>query len=145
MHLDKYLSKHKAYIDDFLFCANYKNIKYIDRKSSFFSKFRKPNPGMILCLAKKYNINLRKSYLIGDNDTDILAGKLANLKTILVESIKTKNYGLSIKPDFNVKNLYQAVNLILRHYHNYFVIHIIYSFCSHLKSRNFILKVFFFE
>ena len=115
IYLDKYLSNHKAYIDDFLFCANYKNIKYIDRKSSFFSKFRKPNPGMILCLAKKYNINLRKSYLIGDNDTDILAGKLANLKTILVESIKTKNYGSSIKPDFIVKNLYQAVNLILRH------------------------------
>ena len=115
IYLDKYLSNHKAYIDDFLFCANYKNIKYNDKKISFFYKFRKPNPGMILCLAKKYNINLRKSYLIGDNDTDILAGKLANLKTILVESIKTKNYGLSIKPDFIVKNLYQAVNLILRH------------------------------
>jgi D-glycero-D-manno-heptose 1,7-bisphosphate phosphatase len=110
-----YLSKHKAYVDDFLFCPNYKNIKYKDKKNSFFSKFKKPNPGMIFCLAKKYNINLRKSYIIGYKNTDIFAGKLANLKTILIESIKTKNEELSIKPDFIVKNIYEAVNLILNH------------------------------
>ena len=115
MYLDKYLPKHKAYIDDFLYCANYKNIKYNDKKISFFSKFRKPNPGMIFYFAKKYNINLRKSYLIGDSDTDILAGRLSNLKTILVDTIKYKNYELSIKPNFNVKNLNEAVNLILKH------------------------------
>ena len=83
-------------------------------KASFFSKYRKPNPGMILYLAKKYNINLSKSYFVGDSDTDILAGKLANLKTILVKSIKFKNYKLNVKPNFNVKNLYEAVNLILK-------------------------------
>ena len=58
MFFDMYLSKHKAYVDDFLFCPNYKNIKYKDKKNSFFSKFRKPNPGMIFSLTKKYNINL---------------------------------------------------------------------------------------
>jgi|TARA_B100000315_G_scaffold158580_1_gene147219 histidinol-phosphate phosphatase family protein len=115
IYLDKHLSKHKAYIDDFLICANYKKIKYNDRKISFFSKYRKPNPGMIICLAKKYNINLRKSYLIGGNDTDILTGKLANLKTVLIKNIKTKSYRLGIKPDFNVNNLYEAVSLILRY------------------------------
>ena len=114
MHFDKYLSKYNAYIDDFLFCPNYKNIKYDHKKASFFSKYRKPNPGMILYLAKKYNINLSKSYFVGDSDTDILAGKLANLKTILVKSIKFKNYKLNVKPNFNVKNLYEAVNLILK-------------------------------
>ena len=115
MHLDKYLSKHKAYIDDFLFCANYKNIKYNDKKISFFYKFRKPNPGMIFYFAKKYNINLRKSYLIGDSDTDIKAGRLSNLKTILVENTKSKKFESRIKTNFNVKNLNEAVNLILKH------------------------------
>ena len=115
MYLDKYLSKHKAYIDDFLFCANYKNIKYNDKNISFFYKFRKPNPGMIFYFAKKYNINLRKSYLIGDSDTDILAGRLSNLKTILVENTKSKKFESKIKTNFNVKNLNEAVNLILKH------------------------------
>ena len=79
---------------------------WLSKITSFFSKYRKPNPGMILYLAKKYNINLSKSYFVGDSDTDILAGKLANLKTILVKSIKFKNYKLNVKPNFNVKNLY---------------------------------------
>ena len=115
MHFDKYLSKYDAYIDDFLFCPNYKNIKYDHKKANFFSKYRKPNPGMILTLAKRYKINLRRSYLIGNSDTDILSGKLANLKTIFINNIKNKNYQFSIKPDYSVKNLYGAVNLVLKH------------------------------
>ena len=114
MRLDNYLSKYNAFIDDFLYCPNYKNIKYNDKKISFFSKFRKPNPGMIFELAKKYNINLNKSYIVGDSKIDILTGNLANLKTILVKSIKSKSEKLDIRPNFKVKDLNQAVNLILR-------------------------------
>ena len=38
---------------------------------------------MIFELAKKYNINLNKSYIVGDSKIDILTGNLANLKTLL--------------------------------------------------------------
>ena len=106
---------HKAYLDDFLFCANYKNIRYNYKKISFFSKYKKPNPGMILTLAKRYNVDLRRSYFIGSSDTDILSGKLANLKTIFINNGKYKNYKSSIKPSYIVKDLYGAVNLVLRH------------------------------
>ena len=114
MFFDMYLSKHKAYVDDFLFCPNYKNIKYKDKKNSFFSKFRKPNPGMIFSLTKKYNINLSKSYLIGDSDTDVLAGKRARVKTILLQGPKIEDYKLNIKPNFIAASLWSAVNLILK-------------------------------
>ena len=43
-------------------------------KITFFSKYRKPNPGMIKELAKKYKIDLKKSFVVGDSDKDILAG-----------------------------------------------------------------------
>ena len=43
------------------------------------SFYRKPNPGMILRAAKDYNLDLKKSVLIGDNETDILAGKSAGV------------------------------------------------------------------
>ncbi|GAX86814.1 D-glycero-D-manno-heptose 1,7-bisphosphate phosphatase [Lebetimonas natsushimae] len=47
---------------------------------------RKPKPGMILNLAKKYNIDLKHSILIGDKQSDIEAGKNAGVgKTYLVE------------------------------------------------------------
>ncbi|MFY0759486.1 HAD family hydrolase [Metabacillus dongyingensis] len=47
---------------------------------------RKPEPGMITALAEKNGINLEHSYMIGDRDVDILAGKSAGAKTILIGS-----------------------------------------------------------
>lgn len=35
---------------------------------------RKPNPGMIFKAQKEYNLDLQKSVLLGDKDSDILAG-----------------------------------------------------------------------
>ena len=52
--------------------------------------------------------------MIGDSDRDILAGKRAGLKTILVESSKIKDYKLNVKPNFKATNLWSAVNLILK-------------------------------
>lgn len=40
---------------------------------------RKPNPGMILEAAEKYNIDLKSSVLIGDRETDMEAGKRAGV------------------------------------------------------------------
>ena len=112
--LDNYLSVKKAYIDDFLICPHYDNLKYKNTNFSFFSKFRKPNPGMIASLASKYGINIKKSYFIGDTDIDVLTGKKIGLKTILVEGPKIKDYKFNIKPNYRVKNLNSAVDLILK-------------------------------
>lgn len=50
-------------------------------------KCRKPKPGMILEAAKEFNIDLKSSWIIGDKESDILAGKNAGIdKTILVRS-----------------------------------------------------------
>ncbi|MEO1927098.1 MAG: D-glycero-beta-D-manno-heptose 1,7-bisphosphate 7-phosphatase [Nautiliaceae bacterium] len=47
---------------------------------------RKPKPGMILDLAKKYNIDLKNSIMIGDSKRDIEAAKRAGIeKTFKVE------------------------------------------------------------
>lgn len=67
---------------------------------------RKPSPKMILELAEKYNINLKESYMIGDRDTDIEAGKRAGCKT---GKIGRFNSGA----DVNGKNLYDIVNNII--------------------------------
>ena len=54
------------------------------------SFYRKPNPGMILRAAKEHNINTENSVLIGDNETDILAGKSAGVGD-LIRVINTQN------------------------------------------------------
>ncbi|ABR47392.1 hydrolase, HAD-superfamily, subfamily IIIA [Alkaliphilus metalliredigens QYMF] len=45
------------------------------------SEDRKPRPGMILKLADKYDIDLKKSWMVGDRDTDITAGLEAGCRT----------------------------------------------------------------
>ena len=77
---------------------------------------RKPEPGMILKGLKKLNINSKKSFIVGDALIDVVAGKKAVLKTILVKTVpghalldeKYKH----VKPDFTVRNLMQAVKII---------------------------------
>lgn len=45
---------------------------------------RKPNPGMILQAIEEFNIDPQQSVLIGDKQSDILAGKNAGIGTNLV-------------------------------------------------------------
>lgn len=45
---------------------------------------RKPEPGLLLRAAGDLGINLKKSWLVGDNVTDILAGGRAGCRTVLV-------------------------------------------------------------
>jgi len=52
--------------------------------------------------------------LIGDSDTDVLAGKRARVKTILLQGPKIEDYKLNIKPNFIATSLWSAVNLILK-------------------------------
>ena len=46
---------------------------------------RKPKPGMIKTAALEFNIDLEKSYMIGDRWSDICAGRAAGCFTILIE------------------------------------------------------------
>jgi D-glycero-D-manno-heptose 1,7-bisphosphate phosphatase len=47
---------------------------------------RKPKPGMLLDAARKHDIDLSHSFLVGDRWRDIDAGHSAGCKTILVDS-----------------------------------------------------------
>ncbi|MGD6793303.1 D-glycero-alpha-D-manno-heptose-1,7-bisphosphate 7-phosphatase [Metabacillus indicus] len=47
---------------------------------------RKPGSLMITDLAERHGITIEESYMIGDRDVDIMAGKRAGTKTILVGS-----------------------------------------------------------
>jgi D-glycero-D-manno-heptose 1,7-bisphosphate phosphatase len=48
---------------------------------------RKPKPGMLIEAKKKFNINMNRSWMIGDKETDIKSANLAGINnTILVRS-----------------------------------------------------------
>ena len=71
---------------------------------------RKPNPGMILNAQKKYKLNLKNSYFIGDRWRDIDASFSAGCKSIFIDY----NYDeiLNKNPNFTIKNLNEVLNII---------------------------------
>ncbi|SKA83841.1 D-glycero-D-manno-heptose 1,7-bisphosphate phosphatase [Clostridium sp. USBA 49] len=96
---------HKKMIEELKPYCSFKEIKYcpdFNKKSNC----RKPNPGMILELSKKYSVDLKNSWMIGDMDTDIEAGISAGCKTAKIGTINEN-------ADINGKNLYEVVNKIM--------------------------------
>lgn len=79
---------------------------------------RKPDIGMFKQAKKTYDIDTKNSFMIGDRESDIGFGKQAGLKTILVRTGNGENEFINnrqvtkFKPDYVVKDLYVAVNLI---------------------------------
>ncbi len=71
---------------------------------------RKPKPGLLLKASKKWNVELKKSFMIGDRWRDIQAGESVGCKTIYLDykyqDIKPKN------PNFVTDTLLNAVHII---------------------------------
>jgi D-glycero-D-manno-heptose 1,7-bisphosphate phosphatase len=76
------LSKKCAYVLDFFYCPHHPEGGHAGEvpELKIDCDCRKPKPGMLLTAARRYNINLAESFLIGDKDTDIEAGNAAGLK-----------------------------------------------------------------
>lgn len=74
---------------------------------------RKPGTFFVEEAVKKYSVNRKMSYFVGDRTSDIQCGKNAVLNTIYIEN---NVYKLSeaLNPDFTVVDLYAAVNKIIK-------------------------------
>ena len=84
------------------------------RKHYFLSKYKKPNPGMLFEIKKKHNIDLKKSFYVGDTDIDMLTSYNAKCrKILLLNEKKMKKYKYNVLPDWIVLNLQTAVKKII--------------------------------
>jgi D,D-heptose 1,7-bisphosphate phosphatase len=73
------LEENGVAIDDIYYCPYHPDFDPPEK-----SKCRKPSPFMILQAAKDHDIDLSRSFMIGDRASDIEAGINANVKTILI-------------------------------------------------------------
>jgi len=74
---------------------------------------RKPAPGMLLEAAADFDVDLARSYMIGDKAVDVECGKRAGVKTILVMT----GYGAEqdCAPDYRVQDVAEAIRTELNH------------------------------
>jgi D-glycero-D-manno-heptose 1,7-bisphosphate phosphatase len=72
---------------------------------------RKPKSGMLLRAARELDIDLVQSWMVGDRWRDVDCGHAAGCRTIFID----RGYAEELKqqPDFRVKNLLEAAEIIL--------------------------------
>ena len=70
---------------------------------------RKPRPGMLIELAAQWQVDLDRSFIVGDTWKDMEAGSGAGCRTILL----TRDYNQGTASDFAVPDILAAADLIL--------------------------------
>ena len=107
--METLLGKEGAYLDALYYCPHHPDKGFPGEIPSLKIECdcRKPKPGMLLNAANDFNIDLSQSWMIGDSETDILAGTAAGCKTIL---IGTGDFGQTV----TVSSLAEAIDAILK-------------------------------
>lgn len=106
------LAREGARFDDFRLCLHHPEgvVPELARPCDC----RKPAPGMLLDAARDLDIDLTRSWMIGDTDSDVLAGAAAGCRTILIEhgASAHKREG-SVRADAVSPDLRSAAALLL--------------------------------
>jgi D-glycero-D-manno-heptose 1,7-bisphosphate phosphatase len=82
--LQRRLARHGARVDAFYFCPHHPEVgppRYRRR-----CRCRKPSPGMLLRAARELDLDLARSFAIGDSARDLLAGRNAGAGAVLVRT-----------------------------------------------------------
>lgn len=95
----------------------YHHPKGVVPELSILCRCRKPEPGLILRAHEELTIDLSQSYFIGNRATDIKAGKLAGVATILFDERDSQSPFLmehKITPDFTIHDPHEVLTIIHR-------------------------------
>lgn len=87
--LETLLGKEGAYLNAIYYCPHHPDKGYPEERPEYKIECscRKPKPGMLLRAAADWNIDLSTSYMIGDLERDLAAGRNAGCKeSIMVET-----------------------------------------------------------
>lgn len=99
-----------AYLDAIYFCPHHPHKGYEGEvpELKIDCSCRKPKPGLLLKAAEDFNIDLSQSWMIGDSENDIKAGKAAGCRTALIGH---DNYGQDVTAESLVNWCEQFITL----------------------------------
>jgi D-glycero-D-manno-heptose 1,7-bisphosphate phosphatase len=108
------LAKEGAFLDGEYYCLHHPEAKIYGLKID--CACRKPRPGLLLQAAEDMDIDLHRSWMIGDGLTDVKAGKAAGCRTILLGRMKCEFCHLmdeeNARPDAICSDLLQTTQYI---------------------------------
>lgn len=84
--METLLGMEGAYVNDVFYCPHHPHKGYAGERPEYKidCECRKPKPGMLLQAARKYNIDLSQSFMIGDDENDVKAGNAAGCRAIRI-------------------------------------------------------------
>ena len=103
-----------AYIDGLYFCPHHPHKGYEGEvpELKIDCDCRKPKPGMLLRAAEDFNIDLSKSWLIGDGENDVKAGVAAGCRTALICTDTEENAPGSVQANLVVSSVAEFVEKV---------------------------------
>lgn len=108
--METLLGESGAYLDGIYYCPHHPHSGYEGEvpELKFECDCRKPKPGMLLTASKDLNIDLAESWMVGDGENDILAGKSAGCKTCIISDNE-----IECGQDKIVSSLLEFVNAVV--------------------------------
>ena len=96
--METLLGKEGAYLDAIYYCPHHPHKGYEGERPELKidCDCRKPKPGMLLKAAVDFNIDLSRSWMVGDGENDIQAGINAGCKTVLLSN-GNESYGQTVR------------------------------------------------
>lgn len=111
--LTELLSREQVVLDGFYYCPHHPEGALPDY--SVDCDCRKPMPGLLLRAARDHDIDLSRSWMIGDILHDVEAGNRAGCRTVLIDNGNETEWQRSPErtPDLIVPDLYAAALAIM--------------------------------
>ncbi|MEB3198749.1 MAG: HAD family hydrolase [Candidatus Sericytochromatia bacterium] len=106
-----------AFLDDIFYCPHLPD--GIVPEYSFACACRKPEPGMLLAAADKFQLDPQFSYMIGDKATDVEVGQRVKSRTVLLrsgygEQVLAGAYQWPCRPDHIADDLEAAIEWVFQ-------------------------------
>ncbi|MBM3553613.1 MAG: HAD-IIIA family hydrolase [Alphaproteobacteria bacterium] len=89
-HMQEELAKAGAHIDDFRYCPYHVDATAPEYRKE--SSWRKPAPGMLTDVLDHWNVDVSRSFMIGDKESDMAAASAAGLNGHLFPGGNLSNY-----------------------------------------------------
>lgn len=98
-------------VDALYYCPHHPDGRILKYRKN--CKCRKPETGLFIQACKDFNIDIMRSYMVGDRAGDILAGQRIGVKTILLESgYGTAGLEKDVSPDFIFSDLREILEIL---------------------------------